>query len=318
MTDISTQLLLKEIRQRGLVADYISAHSKLLKVTRKDGSYEVFSGVRPMKSAANGVRMTINKDLTLEFVKMLGYTVPDYVVVDNPDDACLFLDKHSPLVVKPIDSSKSRGVTVDIRTPGVLRAAFDEARRFSKRPYVMVQKQIVGKLYRVVVINGKVVAVTERRPSTVVGDGMRTVAELVRQENQDPRRGNGKDTPMVLIDESIAEAYVGTEKWHSTPAVGETVRVTQLDSVSGGGVAENVSVALDATWSDFFTTTAREMGLFICGFDILTDHLAEPLRERYVPLLEINSDPGLKIHTYPYMGQPIGIAGILFDELNLR
>ena len=50
----------------------------------------------------------------------------------------------------------------------------------------MVEKFLAGKDYRVLVVNNQVIAVSERMPVHVVGDGKHTVKELVDILNQDP------------------------------------------------------------------------------------------------------------------------------------
>ena len=58
---------------------------------------------------------------------------------------------------------------------------------------------------RILVIDGKVVAVARRVPGHVVGDGRRTVAELIEVVNQDPRRGIGHEKVLTRIELSFSE-----------------------------------------------------------------------------------------------------------------
>jgi D-alanine-D-alanine ligase-like ATP-grasp enzyme len=53
---------------------------------------------------------------------------------------------------------------------------------FSYRP-VLVEEMFPGRNYRVVVVAGKMVAASERFPSTVVGDGVNSIRELIEIEN---------------------------------------------------------------------------------------------------------------------------------------
>ena len=63
----------------------------------------------------------------------------------------------------------------------------------------MVETFIPGKDYRILVVNNQVVAVAERVPAHVIGDGTHTVAELVEITNQDPRRGIGHEKILTRI-----------------------------------------------------------------------------------------------------------------------
>ena len=50
----------------------------------------------------------------------------------------------------------------------------------------MVERYLTGKDYRILVVDKRVVAVAERVPAHVVGDGVSTVGELVDIANADP------------------------------------------------------------------------------------------------------------------------------------
>ena len=44
------------------------------------------------------------------------------------------------------------------------------------------------------------VAASLRRPAEVIGDGARTVGELIDEVNRDPRRGEGHAKPLSRVD----------------------------------------------------------------------------------------------------------------------
>ena len=64
---------------------------------------------------------------------------------------------------------------------------------------MLVEQFLTGKDYRILVINDQVVAVAERVPAHVVGDGKHTIAELVELANRDPRRGIGHEKVLTRI-----------------------------------------------------------------------------------------------------------------------
>src|SRR6185295_410059 len=57
-----------------------------------------------------------------------------------------------------------------------------------------------GNDHRVLVVDGQVVAVAERVPGHVVGDGEHTIGELVDVVNSDPRRGVGHEKVLTKIE----------------------------------------------------------------------------------------------------------------------
>ena len=103
-----------------------------------------------------------------------------------------------PVVVKPVDGNHGRGVSVNLSTDEDVAEAFEIA--IDEGSGVMVESMILGDDHRLLVIDGKLVAAAHRVPGHVVGDGERTVAELVAIVNQDPRRGAGHENMLTRIE----------------------------------------------------------------------------------------------------------------------
>ena len=64
---------------------------------------------------------------------------------------------------------------------------------------MQVESYITGRDYRILVVNGQIVAVAERVPAHVVGDGIHTVEQLIDITNSDPRRGVGHEKILTRI-----------------------------------------------------------------------------------------------------------------------
>lgn len=69
----------------------------------------------------------------------------------------------------------------------------------SRAGTVVVESFITGKDYRILVVNNEVVAVAERVPAHVVGDGEHSINQLIDITNQDPRRGVGHEKILTRI-----------------------------------------------------------------------------------------------------------------------
>lgn len=317
MSDSVTRRLLKaEAQRRGWAVETIGRDDYFLKVTLPDGRSELFRGSRPSRSSANGFVVSKYKDLTVQFAEGLGYKMPAFTLLEQIEQPAEFMHEYGVIVVKPADGGKSEGVTVGVDTGEKLTKAIAYAKQFSLSGKVLLQQQLEGKLYRLTVINGKFVAGAQRRAPQVNGNGQQTVRELIEELNRDPRRGKGSDTPLKKVSLELAEEYLGADEMQRRPDAGETVRVSALDSVSAGGEAINVTESVHDDWRRFCSLITQESGQFIAGFDVMCDDIALPLEGYYVPMLEMNSSPGFKLHQYPTGGgEPVELAPILFDEL---
>jgi len=60
---------------------------------------------------------------------------------------------------------------------------------------------------------------------------------------------------------------------------------------------------------------SRIIGLDICGIDIMTTHIDQPLNETGGAVLEVNAAPGFRMHLAPSSGLPRNVAAHVIDML---
>src|SRR5439155_21683953 len=143
-----------------------------------------------------------------------------------------------PVVVKPMDLSHGRGVALNLADAAAVRDAFEKAYELSS--YVLVEELFRGNDHRVLVIGDRVVAVAERVPGHVVGDGKSTIAELVDKVNADPRRGVGHEKVLTRIEfdhqANRLMALAGHGQATVLPA-GQVFALRSTGNLSTGGTA---------------------------------------------------------------------------------
>ncbi len=134
-----------------------------------------------------------NKNLTKQLLSDAGVPVPHGVVVRSADEAVREAVRLGfPLVTKPLNGNHGRGVSTHLTTPDEVRSGFALAAQHSAR--VIVEQHYTGHDHRILVVGGQVVAVAQRLPAQVVGNGVSTVQALIDEVNHDPRRGLGHET----------------------------------------------------------------------------------------------------------------------------
>src|SRR3989440_6440073 len=152
------------------------------------------------RTSALGVDIAGDKKLTTSLLASAGLPVPKSDTVRSADEAVAVAARIGyPVVVKPLDGNHGRGVSLDLRTEEDVRSGFESAIRQTRSGVVVVESFIRGNDYRVLVIDGHMVAVAQRVPAHVIGDGKRTVRELVEITNRDPRRGIGHEKGLTPI-----------------------------------------------------------------------------------------------------------------------
>lgn len=317
MTTITQQLLIDEATRRGYSVTKFGQRDRYLRIGLQNGTTNLFRGSRPLESSANGTKIAIDKLLTLQFVEACGFKVPAYQLLEDKEDALQFLKKHTSIVIKPLDSSGGRGVTANIVRREHAATAFRYAETHSTTGKVLAQVHLTGKLYRLLVVDGHMVAAAERTAASVLGDGTSSLRELVQTVNDQPRR-NGTNMAHGHIRHSDMHEYLGANMLETIPVAGKAVRLNQIESLSHGGEATNVTEQVHPSWSEAVCRITKQLGLLIAGFDVMCDNITGPLSNSYFPLLEINSMPGFKLHEYPTTGGPVHIAPILLDAISHR
>lgn len=269
------------------------------------------------KTSCLGVDISCDKELTKEILKYNNLPVTDGYVGDNIISVIKLCKKIGyPLVIKPVNGSKGKGVTVNINTENEAVAAYHEAARINNR--VVVEKYIQGEDYRILVVNGRVVAAARRLPPMVKGDGVHTLKELIDLENCNPLRGYDHEKPLtkILIDDIMIH-YLKKKNLSLSyvPAKEEAVILRFNANLSTGGEAidctdqlhhENVEIAIKA---------ANVIGLDIAGIDICSSDIKKSINETGGVILEVNAAPGIRMHLNPTYGKERNVAADILDYL---
>ncbi|MDP9483403.1 MAG: cyanophycin synthetase, partial [Chloroflexota bacterium] len=274
-----------------------------------------------MTSRTSGIAVDIasDKSLTNRLLDSAGLPVPRSEVVDTEDGAVAAAKRLGyPCVVKPLDGNHGRGVHLDLQSEEAVRAAFPGALRESRAGDVVVETYVHGNDYRVLVIGGRLAAVAERVPASVVGDGEHTVRELVDTANADPRRGIGHEKVLtrIALDEA-AEALLDAQGFdpHSIPASGVRVKLALTGNMSTGGTSIDRTLEAHPDNVEIAETAARVVGLDIAGIDFICPDIETPVRETGGAIVEVNAAPGFRMHTHPTEGEPQYVARPVMDSL---
>ncbi|HYE16340.1 MAG TPA: cyanophycin synthetase [Pyrinomonadaceae bacterium] len=269
-------------------------------------------------TSAVAAEVASDKELTKRLLEQASIPVPRGRVVSTEEGAVAALHElGGAVVVKPLDGRQGQGVSLDLKSPEEVRRAFRTAREFSRE--VIVEELYRGRNYRVLVINYRFVAASEREPCRVEGDGRSTIAELIERENQNPLRGEGHEKPLtkIKVDDlmlaHLERAGLGLE---SVPAGGEVVYLRDGINLSTGGTARDVTDLAHECVRDMCERAARAVGLDICGVDLVLEDIASPPgRGNSGGVIELNASPGLRMHLRPSEGEPRDVGAAILDAL---
>jgi cyanophycin synthetase len=271
------------------------------------------------KTSALAVDIAGDKDVTRRLLASAGLPVPRGELVLNEDDAVRAATAMGfPVVTKPLDGNHGRGVGLDLGSEEDVRTGFRRAVPEARRGQVVVESFVSGSDYRVLVVGGRMVAVAERVPAHVIGDGKHTVSDLVEIANSDPRRGIGHEKVLtrIKIDDAAIELLrkqgFGLD---DVPPEDAFIKLAATGNMSTGGNS------IDRTWEaheenvEIAEEAARVVGLDVAGIDFLAPDITQPVRETGGAIVEVNAAPGFRMHTNPTEGEAQFVAKDVVDLL---
>lgn len=147
-------------------------------------------------------QVTRDKSLTRTLATVGGFRFPEHQLVAWGDwrAAAKFLQQFPSIVVKPKNSGQSRGVSMGIRSEEELSGALGvlEASGFEGDSY-LVEEEIAGPNYRILASRKRTLAMYQRTPVRVTGDGRSTISQLIEMRNSYLSE-KWEDKPQIKVD----------------------------------------------------------------------------------------------------------------------
>ncbi|MBD1827169.1 cyanophycin synthetase [Microcoleus vaginatus GB1-A2] len=314
----STETLIKEAEARGI--PWIPLNARFMIQLGYGVHQKRIQATLSNRTGVLGVELACDKEGTKNILGSAGVPVPRGTVIHYLDELQGAIEDVGgfPIVLKPLDGNHGRGITIDINSWEAAEEGYDLASAASKTKSVIVERYYTGRDHRVLVVNGQVVAVAERVPANVVGNGRFTVEQLIEEVNRDPQRGDGHDNVLTRITIDKLSLDLLQKQGYAMDSVvpaGERVFLRATANLSTGGIAVDRTDEIHPENVWLFSRVAKIIGLDIAGIDVVTPDISQPLRDVNGVIVEVNAAPGFRMHVAPSQGLPRNVAGAVFDML---
>lgn len=194
-----------------------------------------------------------------------------------------------PVVVKPNSGSQGSGVSLVYNKREFY---FSINKIFKKDRVALVQKYILGKDYRLVILDKQLISAYERIPLNVVGDGVLTIFQLLKKKQKEFKI-LGRDTKLDFSDIRILNKLKHQKlKFNSILKKGERIFLLDNANLSTGGDSLEVTNIVHPFWKKLAISLTKDMGLRLCGVDLIIKGSIENKSINYY-ILEVNAAPGL-------------------------
>jgi cyanophycin synthetase len=305
-TGPSTESIIAAARRRGIPVERFGDKS-LLRLGWGNRRRLAWAAMTD-RTGGVGVDIAGDKQVTRTLLGEAGIPVAPGGAARTAEEAVGLLNAlGAPVVVKPRHGRQGEHVQLNLGTAGEVEQAFTAA-----GGDVVVERQLPGRDYRVLVVDGVVIAAAERIAAHVVGDGESTVQELIERANADPRRGDGHARVLTRIRiDDITRQLLHRQgcTLGSVPAAGQEIWLRDNANLSTGGTSRDVTDRLHPDVARLCVRVAALVGLDISGIDLRLPDIAAPLPPTGEPdevtggVIEVNAVPGLRMHLAPVQGR---------------
>ena len=314
--ELSTQVLIREALKRKVSVQILDSEDHILRLEKNKHIEYVKEATKTSKDRYITAFLLENKEVTKKLLFEKGFNVPMGKTYSTIDSALAdYSDyENKKVVVKPKSTNFGLGVYF-IHPRDKKNYVFAVESAFYHGASIIVEDFCPGEEFRFLIINNKVIGVAKRDPANVIGDGKQTIKALVYEKNHDPfyyrdaksRIHLGRDEKEMLRLQKLSTL--------SIPKKGRKVYLRHNSNVSTGGDALDVTDVIHHEYQKIAVKASQALDAKICGVDMMIQHPKQAPTKKNHAIIELNYNPVLFIHAYPYKGKRRDVAEPLLDLL---
>ncbi|MFV0518698.1 MAG: bifunctional glutamate--cysteine ligase GshA/glutathione synthetase GshB [Lachnospirales bacterium] len=308
--ELSTQILMREAIKNGIYVDILDNNDNFISLKQGDKKEYVKQCTKTSKDSYISMLLMENKIVTKKVLEEKNIPTPKGDSFTNKEKAIAYaLSLGEKFVIKPNSTNFGIGVFIFLE-----KATYEDILEaveygFSQDKRVIVEEYIQGTEYRFLIIGDEVAGVLERVPANVIGNGTSSIKKLVEIKNMDPLRSKGYRTPLELIsiDENVKlflkqkgldENYI--------PKNNEQIFLRQNSNISTGGDSIDHTDFVIQKYKDIAVNASKAVEATFNGVDMIIEDYTKENSE--YGIIELNFNPAIHIHSFPYKGTNRKIA----------
>jgi cyanophycin synthetase len=217
-----------------------------------------------------------------------------------------------PLVIKSAEHTfGGRDVYTEIETFETLHELYEYLRVRYKT--ILIEEYVSQKTdFRLLMLNGELIAATQRIPAHVIGDGSSTIQMLIDAKNA-LRTKHEEKYPIQVSDEGLALLREQGFDLESVIPAEQTVSLNRVCNIVAGGETWDVTDTVHREYIALGRRITELLDVRLVGIDIMAKSISEFDTEYMV--IELNPNPGILGHVYPDMGTPRDVHHMIIDAL---
>ncbi|MBU1085690.1 MAG: hypothetical protein ABIJ43_01935 [Candidatus Beckwithbacteria bacterium] len=324
ITNTNAIILLEAAKKLGIKTQILQSKPFKINFTHQNKSHIIRSKSFNLNTSSQALEISKNKSLTNQTLALANLPTPRHTTASSPLN---YQDCNIPFpqVIKPSTGEKGKHVYLNIKDQSAGQTAVNHV--LSHYPEVQIETYHQGDDYRFLCLNFKLIGLAKRLPPTITGDGKSTIRQLIEIENLRRFTLNQKAGRRMLnrmrnwprlafnlhLQGLSLQAVLPQEK---------TIELYKIPNFSTGGSVTTIDIStIHPSLINLAEKVAKTIGLQICGIDMLV----KQARLRTLPaqaglrcskvrnldqikVIEVNSDPGLRLHDWPNKGTPQNVS----------
>ena len=244
------------------------------------------------------VKLARDKFGTSSILNKHGIPIPKYLKIDlNPYSVDKIKSQMSnssiiyPVVIKPIHGTFGIDVETDIQSDSELKDLLEKYK--NKYDDLMLEEQIPGDCYRIFVFNDAIIDVIKREKPFIIGDGVKTVKQLIDIRNKEQIEQGFFETKNVSTL-FMKKQGVGPE---TVLPNGKKIFISNVINMHNGARISRIPLMnIPDVNKELFLKVNKSLNITCSGLDYLSEDITVPYSANRGTILEVNGTPDTDIH----------------------
>lgn len=285
------------------------ANTKITALLYKNNEIARMTGLRPSSTADIAYRLCKDKFKLEKYLQLMKLNTlsSEHFMENEHDDALNYVrnNKKQTFVIKPLNLAGGKGIQFNVNEENFSKhwEASIETQKTEGvlKPSCVIQPFVNGFDIRVTIIEGRYCGALLRLPAHVVGDGMKTILELISSKNE-LRKSISYFRNKLIIDDKRLDSYLdnkGISK-EFIPEKNQVVMLSEISNLTHGGESIDITNELSNDIKELAINAAAAIpGLYSTGIDIMT----EDYKKGEGFIIEMNTSANLTMHHLPLKGK---------------
>jgi len=313
ITNTNHLILLEAAKKLKLTSRIIQFQPPIIEITHQQKTHRISEKSLGINTKQKAKTISKNKALTLKTLQKASLPTPKFFPLTKRSQYKKALKSVPfPQVIKPLTGEKGKNIFLNTKNQKIGQKAVNHI--LSKTNHdCLVETYHQGNDYRFMVLNFKLIGLSQRLSPTITGDGQHTIKQLILLENRH-RFQQSQKLGKRLLNRMRNWPRI---KWNLTQQnltlktileKNKTITLYPIPNFSTGGSVKTIDLrTIHPSLINLAQQAAQAINLEIIGIDMLIKNLNQPPKDNAV-IIEVNSDPGLRLHDWPNQGKSQHVA----------